>query len=731
MKTNMLSFDSKIKKEDAANVAVQASVPSKVQSNVGMKALMFQGMQNLMANPKLARETGVMNDEPKPETEPAKSYVAPYSSNIAFQGKMINAKTMLPIASMLSLAMASCTSKTEINTKVTQIVDMDPVVQAINMLRSDLADYNISETQRDNDAYKAVLEAINGLSEIQLSIQAQTCTIKSFREMVEGHMENGEFQRSAILNAIIKLQGITEDSARRIVNTIITLYENGEITFEEAMDKLISQLKITNSKIDDTNSKIDETNDNLNDIKAQLAELNASLAEFKANYDVDITQFQKAIGDLYKLVGKIYVDGKNRTQIEQTINMKMSALLADVQNIKKTAVSIRNKIDQGVAIDYDKLEEMFKILNMHQQASKDEILAKLDAYIAGQEKIEAAIKQLDLNNDARATYLANLIKNKTTDNADVIEAINNLAAANETNIAAATEELAAKLDALIARADVGLGKMDGLAKVIQNQGDKIYNKLDVDNQKILDAIKDNGKELRDANGKLDLNNLTLAELKAEAEKIKPELEKLNANAKDANDNLVKIDEDILALKQAIAELEAIAGGALTKDELEELWKAHDANAFAKIKAFLNTIHAEDMDKADEIIEYLKQGNKTAGDTYELLLDFANKANLKADDLKKLLQAVYDYLPELICKCQCSGDCGDNQHTHEGIIGVLAYTNTIIDSMLNNEVFMAKAENRELVKKFIKEADNMVIDNATLSGPVKGSINYDFYKPMLG
>ena len=682
-KTNMLSLDNKIKKDGAVNAVEQAPALSKTHSNAGINALMFQGMQNLMANPMLAKKTGVMNDEPKAEeTEAAKSYVAPYSSNIAFQGTATKTMKIAAFGAFMALAgLTSCTKdKTEVvrdpvhvEQNVNVEVDLSPVTALLTSIQTTLLQMMIQ--QQDNgfllqDQLDEIKELQAQLAQANKDAKAQRETMISILKTIsskvfdlDNHLVAGFNKNNAYHEAVIAYlsQFMTRDEAIYYFDKLYGQVVSGTISIDDAMNEIIN-------KWDETNSKIDETNDNLNDIKSQLAQLNQTLAEWKANYDVDVTGFQSAMGDLYRLLGRMYVDGKNRTQIAQMINMKMSALLADVEKIKATAIDMRNKMKQGVSIDYNQLETMFKILNMNQQeaiaASTEAIVTRLDAFIDGQEKIEKAIKLLDMNNGARTNYLAFLIKNKTSDNADVIEAINNLAAANEANIAAATEELAKKLDTLIAKADVALGKMDGLAKLLQQYGDKIYNKLDVDNKAILDQLKANGK-------KIDTSNMTLAELKAELEKIKPELEKLNANAKDANENLVQIDKDVLAIKQAIADLEAIAGDALTKDELEELWQAHDANAFAKAKAFLNSIHAEDIAKADEIIEYLKKGNKTAGDTYELLLDFANKANLKADDLKKLLQAVYDYLPELKCQCNCQGDCGHNQQTHEGIIGVLS------------------------------------------------------------
>jgi chromosome segregation ATPase len=318
----------------------------------------------------------------------------------------------------------------------------------------------------------------------------------------------------------------------------------------------------------------------------------------------------------------------------------------------------------------NQLEEFFKILNMHQTDSKNEIIAKLDEFIAGQERLEAAINKLGDDNSSKLEYIANLIKNKTTDNADVIAAIQALAESNEESIAAATEALAAKLDKLIAKIDAILNKMDNLASVLKQYGDQVLAKLDV-NDEILKEIKKNGDLLRDANGKLDLTNLSLAQLQAEVEKIAPQLQKLINNTNTSNGYLDIISKKQIEIDQHILDLQNIGGGGITADELEALWIKHDADAFAKFKAYMDGIHADNMDKADEIIGYLKKGNATAADTYQLLIDFKNKAGNDAEALKKLLQAVYDYLPELICKCNCSGNCGNNDNVNEGIIDIIS------------------------------------------------------------
>ena len=60
MKINMLSLNEKMAKEKTANSAV--SVPNMAATQSGMNALTFLGLKNLMEDPQLAQETGVMKD---------------------------------------------------------------------------------------------------------------------------------------------------------------------------------------------------------------------------------------------------------------------------------------------------------------------------------------------------------------------------------------------------------------------------------------------------------------------------------------------------------------------------------------------------------------------------------------------------------------------------------------------------------------------------------------------
>ena len=821
MKTNMLLLDNKMAKDYEVNAAESAAVPSKVSPKYGMNALMFQGMQNLMANPMLAKGVGVMNDDAEVgKDESAKSYVAPFSSNIAFQSKTKTA-AMATMTALAALGLVSCEkTKVEVpNVNVEQNVKVEVDVTSITSLlanmqamlaelmkqaanndeallkqlqaiQAELASFKAQQSAdnaalkllladigdkvfnlnvdvkagfNENNAYQQIIigllqqhmtkaDAIAFFNNLYAEIQANRLSVADAMAQIMEKLDiiNASIQENtkAIIDAsaqaskeraaLIKVakeirnsQYITVQQLQMMIaqnnaligqNNIIINNQNiiakkidestlsVNATIQECAEylgmkvddlaeviirtgkSLADVMKMSKAQIVDAlyknnaelvriDNKLTKINGTLNDIDLNvqentevvkqsadeilnvLNEINAKLDELSAQFADAVKMFRVKLNVLTGIAADISRTGHVTNSMLANLNKQLFDLRGDVKAIKMYAQSINEQLENGIAVDMDQLEEFFKILNMHQTESKNEIIAKLDEFIDGQDRIENAINNLDSNNQSGFAHLAALLKNITPDNQGVINAINNLSKATENNIAAATETLAAELKALNKKADA---ELDALTTIINNQvqyGDAILEKLGL-SQDILDAIKANGK-------KLDIANMSLDELKAEVEKIKPELVKLNSAATTANQYLDVIAKKQVEIDNHIENLENIGGGGITKEELEELWTAHDAAAYAKLTAYLDDIHAESMDKADEAIEYLKKGNQKAADIYNLLLDYANKADLNAEQLRDLLQAVYDYLPNLICNCKCASDCQHNQQVDEGIIQIIS------------------------------------------------------------
>ena len=118
----LLLLNKKIKFGEGVNSGVNTSDPGKSaavlapapESNgpqSGMNALMFQGLNNVTTNPTLATELKVMNEAAPQQTEDkaANEYIAPYKSNLAFQGKASKMKT-LAMAALMGLATLGASS---------------------------------------------------------------------------------------------------------------------------------------------------------------------------------------------------------------------------------------------------------------------------------------------------------------------------------------------------------------------------------------------------------------------------------------------------------------------------------------------------------------------------------------------------------------------------------------------------------------------------------------------
>lgn len=797
MKTDLLLLNNKNAKESAAAPAISMPAIQVAQPAAGINALMFKGMQNLMANPKLAQGVGVMNDDAEAEKDQT------VKSNVAFKANLKTTAKVVIATATAAAGLQSCEknyyttppaeNKTEITITITneatnqlltnmlsvltqmlaqqkltydqyqayfnqitqwqnqtsgdlsaikvllttianKVIDIDNGVQEnnayqqiiISMLESQGMSHNQAiaylqqiiewAKQHGNDVYGALTQIMDKLDLVNQNLENLTNVVIDARDkaaedraalynialQIKNQGEASLYQQQIMIaqnnamimqnNTIINgqktivkslrestadLKATIQEAAASInmsVENLATVVVRTGKSLEEVMKmskaEIIAVLEANNEELQNVNNNLQNLDTDVVKAAEQILEalkkISAQLSELSKQFADAAKMFKNKLNTLTSIAQGIYMNGVfNNMKLDQ-LNKQIFDLGKDVKSLKQTAIDIKNNLENGISVDTSELEELLKTLNLSVNASKDEIIAKLDTLIANQEKLEAAINKMGDENNSKLDYIASLIQNITPDNASLVEAINNLALSNEENIAAATEALAAKLDALIAKVDAALGKMDNLAALLQQYGDKIIEKLD-GNSAILQKIKENGDSL---NILVKLQNMSLNELKAEFEKIKPELQKLNTSATTANAYLDILTKRQLEIKEQIANLEVIAGKALTKDELEELWQKHDSVGFAKAKLYLDAIHAEDIKKADEIIGYLKKGNETAKDTYNLLLDFANKNNLTMEELRDLLKAVYEYLPNLICKCDCKGNCDNNDGTHEGIIGVL-------------------------------------------------------------
>lgn len=627
MKINLLSLDDKMAKKAADT---PASEPEIAANQTGMNALTFLGLKNLMEDPQLGKELGVMKDDAEgKKDESAKSYVAPFSSNIAFkQGSLI--KNSAKVAAGVIAGAAALTSceknyfemppaenKTEITITITNEQTNKLLEAMLGILAQMLEQQKISQAE-----YTAYFQQIiawqSQLSGNVSSISGDVSIIKALL--------------TAMAKDIIDVKnGVQENNAYQQV--IITLLQNQGYSQNEAIAILNQAIEWAKAHGDDVLGALQQIIAKLDLVNENLEKLNKANSEYGKYLQLAV----KLLGSIDRTGKATYKEVKGvREAVDSMVvqnNIQITALETIIANQEKeqkiTAEGMKILIAQG----YTQME-----IEAMGFARANYLLKQiLDSQKATEAKLQAILNSI-ANGDLEGAYKALM---------DLLQEIKN------------------DLDVLVVKADSMLNKMDNLANILKLYGDQILAKMDAQ-QTTLDGIKANGDS---TNILLKLQNMDIAELLKEVKLIKPELVKLNESANTANTYLNLIEKRIPEFKAQIDSLIAIAGKSLTKDELEELWIKHDADNYAKYAEFLNALHAEDIEKADTIIALMKQGNATNQHIYNLVLDFANRNNLNAEQLRDLLEAIYKYLPELVCKCQCQGDCNNNNN-HEGIIGDL-------------------------------------------------------------
>ena len=588
MKTNMLSIDSKIKKEETGIPAVQMPAVSKAQSNIGMKALMFQGMQNLMANPMLAKEAGVMKDEPKAEeTDSAKSFVAPYSSNIAFQGKFANATKIAALAAMLTLGAASCT-KENFSQSQTQIVDTEALAaaitngvnalqQEISELRRQIADNEAANAERDramlealNNAYSQLLIINASINRVGDSVDEQNAFLVEFRNMVYGEFKNGEYQRSSIVDAIMVLQQITESEARSAVDKILKALENKQISEQEAMRQIMDLLKENNSLLRSVLSEIKSAKASAD---AYAKSLLTVAQEIDKNGKASLTQQQTMIDQNNALIAQnniLITQGQELIEKADQLKMSVDELTVVAQLIGKS------------------LEDVMKM-------SKSEIIAAIKANNA----------ELKITNEKLDEINEKVGNNSITIEEAASEIIKILG-----DIGADVSEIKAMLAEHFAKYDVDMKELKSLAYATR----KDLKKLGFAASSLAFDIRTIAIDLKDIRAKIKNGGTTI-----DYRQLEEMFKRINANQQmSANEIIARLDAFIAGQENIADKLDA------TNEKIDN-----------------NTISAEEA--AKQIISILENIDANVEDIKAVVTEFVAKFdNMQAsiDDLVKLAAKSY-------------------------------------------------------------------------------------------
>ena len=446
------------------------------------------------------------------------------------------------------------------------------------------------------------------------------------------------------------------------------IYKNGKITNAElqAIYKLFSEAVAGGA--DGTYSqemldKLQQVVDKLESIEGILGTISEQLTTMINDFKAFRDQYTDDKKKEFEMLGSIVVDNKIQTaqlNLMQVTQKDMAESLVNIQNSTNALLEIAKddtkhkelidaikNIQAGGSgnIDYQKLEDMFKLMGMTIadaiNMSSSELQAKIEefkkTYVATEQKQLEEMQTISAKLDDLAIY-AGLNKD------ELIAAINKVTSAVNSGNADITNEI----KALQAQLDKLQSAVDAMYKAIGEQSQKVNQWLSQ-----FDSKFDNALNLLSS---IDKNMNTVISNQTIANKY---LQNLNSAVADLKVEIQKI-QTIIEGSDGTG-----SGSSITLDQLEELWKKHDEANFNKYKELLENLDINVNVDTTTIEGLLKEINNK--------MDGINDNSKILDEILALLKAHPNYtdhlerIIEILENFKCNCDCGGN---NEGILGDL-------------------------------------------------------------
>ncbi|MBR1776207.1 hypothetical protein IJ750_03950 [bacterium] len=374
-----------------ANPASTTEAPAPEVSNpqTGMNALTFEGMKNLMSNPTLAQEVGVPSEEAAQPTD-AKSYVAPFSSNMAFQGKgaKVARKALMGTLAAAMLASAtgvltSCQPDVRVEVKQEVNFDMALLAELINGLKAEIAGLKAELQGLRGDLKAQTEELIKAKQEILnmlLDMQSQNNTnIKELQTMLLGKMD--------LMLTILEAQGLKSDKANQLLEEI--LYSNMDANrLLAAIRALVSDIKTMVSEINTKMDKMDATAQKiLQYVKGTYVNTNTLVnqgEEYKKYLDEAVVYLDM----LLRKADAIQLDmNANSEKLAEQLGIQHSELIALLKRLGKSEAEI-------MQMSTAQILAALKQLKNATEANGDKLTAILEKLQNGTISQDEAIQQI-------------------------------------------------------------------------------------------------------------------------------------------------------------------------------------------------------------------------------------------------------------------------------------------------------------------------------------------------
>ena len=591
----------------------------------GMNALMFQGMNNVVSNPQLANRLNVMKEEVAQDEQPklnnGQDEVAPFKTNVAFQGKASRFKNiaMSALMGLMTLGAASTLQSCQPDVNVEQNVDID--MTAITELIAQLQAL-MQQMKEQQEITNSELQKMNAyLLQLMQEVQNGNINQEQFYQKMYAYMIQNEANQEIIIQQLVN-NGKSQEEANKLIQDLIAKVDAGIISTQQALETiqnllgdikgLLGQVISSLTKAENDRAELidiaRDIRDNTNTSNTKLDEL---ISQGKTLIESNNTANAK-LDEIKSSIEKANLDSNaNFETVVKTLNMNKDQLIGVMLKLGYTQAQIQKMTAAQIIAAINKNTQATKVNN----ATLNQILAEVKA---GNISAEEASKKI-----------INLLEQIQKSLTEVIAGLNEHYK-NDANIAIYLQ----KIQTLLQKNNDKTDSTNEILNNVYNLVEKNGNKADAMGKEILNYIAAVGFEM----------NRNFSKLIEEVQSGQVKLDDVTTLLNDINANIKKNGEDGKKLGNEILNYLGAVGFEMNRNFTAVLNAINNGTAklsdIEKLVANLNTLvekHDEDGKKlGNEILNYLGAVGFEMNRNFTAVLNAINNGTAKLSDIEKLV-----------------------------------------------------------------------------------------------
>lgn len=619
----LLLFNKKIRFGEGTNSAATnpeaaAVKPDTLGPQTGLNALMFQGMQNVVSDPQLSTNLGMVN-EVAPQKEPqgdSKEYVAPYKSNIAFQGLNGNKIKSVALAALMGLATLGATSSLTSCVDISQEVTVD--LNAISKMLSQMTEI-LNQIKDQNAENNEQIKQMNAyMLQLIEEVKNGNMSANDFYKKMFEYMVVNQTNQEIIIDQLVQ-NGNTQEEANKLIQQLINDVNKGIISAEEAWNK-IQEL--------------------LGDIKGLLSQ---ALADFNKYYEQMLAKQDELIQTNKEGFEELIETGKISNDKLDSLRAQNDSLIVLSNKQLEAQKDIKEAIEKANIDNNANFETVVNTLN----ANKDEMIDVLVKLGYRQEeviKMTAGEIKAAIDYNTAITKQGNELLSKITNYVAVLPQMleeNKLTNAQLKEIYELFSEAVAAdgeySEEMLSKLEEVVGKLDSIEGILEDMNAKlttIINEFQAFRTEYTNDKKEEFKKLDQLVQDNRFQTAILNEMKEAQKGMAENLEGLKANS----DTLLVIAKDDTRHKElieAIKNIQAGEGGStgsIDYDKLEAMFEAMGIKIADAINMSSSELEQAIRDFQNSYIKNEAEQTELMASINEKLENISNFQGLNKDEI---------------------------------------------------------------------------------------------------